>query len=109
MPPTVARNKNMSDDNPRKARRIVIKVALFFVVFAALYLTGFVVAVKLGPGLSPPISTVLSVVYWPLIKADENNIEPFNSAIEWLRHGPKPQSGSGKTMTTPSAPPLPSR
>ena len=41
MPPTVARNKNMSDD---KARRIVIKVALFFVVFAALYLTGFVVS-----------------------------------------------------------------
>ena len=106
MPPTVARNKNMSDD---KARRIVIKVALYFVVFAALYLTGFVVAVKLGPGLSPPISTVLSVVYWPLIKADENNIEPFNSAIEWLRHGPKPPSGSGKTMTTPSAPPPPSR
>lgn len=35
----------MSDDNPRKARHIVIKIALFFVVFAALYLTGFVVTV----------------------------------------------------------------
>lgn len=95
----------MSDENPRKAGHVVIKVALFFVVFAALYLTGFVVAVKLGPGLSPPISTVLSVVYWPLIKADESNIEPFHSAIERLRHGPKPPSGGGKTMTTPSAPP----
>jgi len=63
----------MSDDNPRKARHVVITVALCFVVFAALYLSGFVVAVKLGPGLSPPISTVLSIVYWPLIAADENN------------------------------------
>ncbi len=99
----------MSDDNPRKSRHVVMKVAIFFVVFVALYLTGFVVAVKLGPGLSPPISTVLEFVYWPLIKADENNIEPFNSAIEWLRHGPKPPPANGKTMTTPSAPASPSR
>ena len=81
----------MSDektDKPRKARHVVAKVAIFFVAFVALYLTGFVVAVKLGPGMGPPVSTVLSVVYWPLIQCDENNIEPFNSAIEWLRHGP---------------------
>lgn len=58
----------MSDENLRKARHIVIQVGLFCVVFAALYLTGFAVAVKLGPGLSPPISTVLEFVYWPLIK-----------------------------------------
>jgi hypothetical protein len=84
-----ASDKTMTDkpdDNPRKARHVVAKVAIFFLIFIALYLTGFVMAVKLGPGLSPPISTVLSVVYWPLIKCDENNIEPFNSAIEWLRH-----------------------
>lgn len=109
MHPTVARNKSMSDDKILKARHVAAKVAISFVAFVALYLTGFVVAVKLGPGLSPPISTVLSVVYWPLIKCDENNIEPFNGIIEWLRHGPKPPSGSGKTMTTPSAPALPSR
>ena len=97
----------MSDSKsnyPHKARHVVVKVAIFFLIFIALYLTGFVVAVKLGPGLSPPISTVLSIVYWPLIKCDENNIEPFNSAIEWLRHGPKPPPGSGKTMTVPSIP-----
>jgi len=49
MPPTVASHKNMSDENLRKARHIVIQVGLFCVVFAALYLTGFAVAVKLGP------------------------------------------------------------
>ncbi len=100
----------MSDDNPRKARHVAVKVTIFFVAFVALYLTGFVVAVKLGPGLSPPISTVLEIVYWPLIKADENNIEPFNSAIEWLRHGRRqPPPANGKTKTVPSAPPRPAQ
>ena len=80
----------MSDNKSnktRKARHVVVRVSIFFLIFIALYLTGFVVAVKLGPGLSPPFSTLLSVIYWPLIKCDESDIEPINSAIEWLRHG----------------------
>jgi len=75
----------MSENHTEESRHVGVKVAIFFVAFVALYLLGFVVAVKLGPGLSPPVSTVLEIVYWPLIKCDENNIEPFNSAIEWLR------------------------
>ena len=95
----------MSDDKNPKPRHIVAKVAIFFLIFIALYLTGFVVAVKLGPGLSPPVTTVLSVAYWPLIKCDENNIEPFNSAIERLRHErPQPPPVKGKTKTVPAAP-----
>lgn len=97
----------MSDDPKRnrfKTRRLVAMVAIAFFVLIALYLTGFVVALTVGPGLSPPVTNVLSVVYWPLIKADENNIEPFNSIIEWLRHGPKPPPAGGEKMTTPAAP-----
>ena len=97
----------MSDDpkqNPSKTRRRVAMMAIAFFVLIALYLAGFVVALKLGPGLSAPVANVLSVVYWPLIKADENNIEPFNGIIEWLKHGPKPPPASGEKMTTPAAP-----
>ena len=101
----------MSDkpsETPRKRRHVLARVAIVFVVLIALYLTGFVVAVKLGPGLSPPGSTVLEVVYWPLIKCDESDLEPFNSVIEWLRHGRRQTPpANGKTMTVPAAPPRP--
>ena len=79
-----------------------VAIALFSLI--ALYLAGFVVAITVGPGLSHPVTNVLSVVYWPLIKADENKVEPFHRIIEWLRHGPKPQPASGKQTTTPAAP-----
>ena len=97
----------MSDDpkhNHFKTRRRGAMAAIAFFVLIALYLTGFVVAPTVGPGLSPPVSNVLSVIYWPLIKADENNIETFKSIIQWLRHGPKPPPASGEKMTTPAAP-----
>jgi len=93
----------MNDNQPDKPRHIVATVAIVFVVFIALYLTGFVAASKLGPGLRPPVSTVLEFVYWPLLKCDQDNIEPFNTVIEWLRHGPPPLPGTGKTMTVPGA------
>ena len=76
------RDHSISDnqtDKPRKTRHIIATVAVLFFVFIVLYLTGFAVAVKLGPGLLPPVSTVLEYLYWPLIKYDANNIEPFNS------------------------------
>lgn len=99
-----------STDHPRQTSRRVAVGAIGVVAFVILYLIGFLVASALGPGLKPPVSSVLEVVYWPLIKCDENNIEPFHSAIEWLRHGRRqPPPGSGKTMTTPSAPAPPSR
>jgi hypothetical protein len=75
-------------DEPHKTRHVVATVAFLFFVFLALYLAGFAVAVNLGPGLMPPVSTVLEFLYWPLLKCDENNIEPINSAIEWVRHRP---------------------
>ena len=72
--------------NTRKTSRIFAVAAAVVVGLIVFYLIGFVVAVQVGPALKPPVSTVLDVVYWPLIKCDQNDIEPFHSAIEWLRH-----------------------
>lgn len=102
----------MNDDRSEPARQIghvAATSATVFVVFIVLYLTGFVVALKLGPGLTPPVSTVLEVVYWPFVKCHDEDIEPIKSAIEWLRHAPRPPPGNGQTMTVPAAPPLPAR
>ena len=68
-----------------KTSRIVIQATIIVVALVALYLIGFVVAVKLGPGLTPPVTSVLDVVYWPLIWCDRNNVEPFKTVIRWLR------------------------
>ena len=98
----------MSDNQskkPHKPPHVAVTGCIVFVAFTALYLIGFVVAVKLGPSMNEPASTVLSIVYSPLIKCDDNNIEPFNSAIEWLRHWRRQtQPANGKTMTVPAAP-----
>jgi hypothetical protein len=97
-------------DNPRQSGRVIARSVIRFVVVIALYLGGFVVASHFGPALRPPISTVLEFVYVPLLKCDQTDIEPFNSVIEWLRHGSRQRpSGSGRTMTKPSGPAQPSR
>jgi len=47
----------MSDDpkhNPSQTRRRAATVAIAFFSLITLYLTGFVVALTVGPGLSPP-------------------------------------------------------
>lgn len=72
----------------RPGRQAAASVTVVFAVAAiSIYLAGFALAVELGPGLMPPVSTVLEYIYWPLVMADQNNIEPFNTAIQWLRRG----------------------
>jgi hypothetical protein len=78
--------RDSQTENSYKPGHVIVRAGIGCVVLIALYLAGFIVTSYFGPALRPPASAMLEFVYWPLLKCDQNDIEPFNSVIEWMRH-----------------------
>jgi len=77
-------------DKPRRTRHLVASVAIVFVVFIALYLTGFVAASKVGPGLrlQAPFHNRRTVPHcFSRVDALVRASFEMGSRSKWLCHG----------------------